>query len=133
MTPEQYEDRRQMAGDVLNGIDNTNMNSDGLIRHAMDLMCNYGYNTYRKAMRRVLEYYNTTPKMYRNDTPTRYTYMGQLWREEYPDAYQAYREELRAKQEAKRKMEAEEKSVVDLMMDDMFRGHIGFEPTEDSQ
>ena len=71
--------------------------------------------------------------MYRNDTPTRYTYMGQLWREEYPDAYQAYREELRAKQEAKRKMEAEEKSVVDLMMDDMFRGHIGFEPTEDSQ
>ena len=132
MNPEQDEDRRQMAVDVLNGIDNTNMNSDGLIRHAMDLMCNYGYTTYHKAMRRVLEYFNGNPTMYRGDTPTRYTYMGQLWREEYPDAYQAYREELLAKREA------ENKSIVNQLMSDLAhdlvnRDHlslIGFEPTD---
>lgn len=137
MTPEeQQEDRRQMAVDVLNGIDNTNMNSDGLIRHAMDLMSNYGYRTYRKAMRTVLEYFNRNPSTYRNDTPTRYTYMGQLWREEYPDAYQAYQEKLRVKREAQKI--AEEKTVVNQLMSDLAhdlvnREHfslIGFEPTD---
>jgi|DEB0MinimDraft_4_1074332.scaffolds.fasta_scaffold12230_5 hypothetical protein len=137
MKEEQYEDRRQMAVDILNGIDNTNMTSDGLIRHAMDLMCNYGYTTYRKAMRTVLEYYNANPKMYRNDIPTRYTYMGQLWREEYPDAYETYREELRAKREAQKI--AEEKTIVNQMISDLahdlanrdqHNSMIGFEPTD---
>ena len=100
-------------------------------------MCNYGYGTYRKAMRTVLEYYNANPKVYRNDTPTRYTYMGQMWKEEYPDAYQKHQQQLRAKREAQKI--AEEKTVINQMMSDMAhdlvnRDHlnsmIGFEPTD---
>ncbi len=111
------EDRRQMAVDVLNGIDNTNMNSDGLIRDAMDLMCNYGYTTYRSAMERVLEKYNANPKMYRKDTPTRYTYMGQLWRKLY-------------NKPAPINEDADIKDVVNQEMREFAHDLMGFEPTD---
>lgn len=137
MNPEEREDQRQMAVDILNGIDSTNMNSDGLIRDAMDLMCNYGYTTYRSAMERVLEKYNANPKMYGNDTPLRYTYMKQMWREEYREAY--YQQMDRIRQEQKARQIAEEESVVNQMMSnlahdlanrDQHNSMIGFEPTD---
>ena len=116
---ERNEDLRRMAVDVLNGIDNTNMNSDGLIRDAMDLMSNYGYRTYEEAMKRVLEKYNANPKMYVRDTPTRYTYMGQLWKELY--------------NKPARKEDTDIKEAVNDSMEQLARDLIGFEPTGDSQ
>ncbi len=136
MTPEenQEETLQMIAVDMLTRIDDgARMTSNGIAREMMDLVANYGYRSYDKVAKRVLECFNENPDYYRGDHPLRYTNLSQMWREHYPHAYEAHQDAIRAKREAKQKMEAEEKSVVDLMMDDMLRGHIGFEPTEDSQ
>ena len=68
------EDRRRMAVDNLIAIDNGYTDSDSLMREAMDLMSNYGYETYEQAMQRTLEKYRANPHYY-SDTPSAYCYM----------------------------------------------------------
>ena len=139
MTPEeqlkeQKNQLRKFATDVLTRIDcGPRMTSDGIARYMMDLIANYGIRSHDEAATRVLEIYRNNPRYFNGDNPMRYHNLSVLWEERFPEEYKAEQDAIRAKREAKQKMEAEEKSVVDLMMDDMLRGHIGFEPTEDSQ
>tara|TARA_R110000823_G_scaffold203431_3_gene334515 strand:- start:4562 stop:4924 length:363 start_codon:yes stop_codon:yes gene_type:complete len=109
------EDRRQMAVDNLNAIDNGNTDSDSLIRDAMDLMSNYGYKTYDQAMERTLEKYRANPN-YFSDTPNAYCYMRAKWKEMQPVVE-----------------DNDVTSAVNEVMAQMARDLAGYEPTGDSQ
>lgn len=118
------EDKRRMAVDILNGIDNTKMKSDGLIRNAMDLLCNYRYDSYEIAAKRTLKLYRANPDYFGGDTPTRYTYMGRWWKEMEND-------------ETIQEHENQERSVINQLMNDMAKDLLlyphtiaGFEPTD---
>lgn len=75
-----YEDQKAMAIDGLNAIDR-GANSTSCYRHAMDLMSNYGFKTYREACEHVFERYTAQPHCYGGDTPNRYTNMSRMWEE----------------------------------------------------
>ena len=109
------EDRRQMAVDNLNAIDNGNTDSNSLMREAMDLMSNYGYETYDQAMKRTLEKYRANPNYY-SDKPSAYCYMNAKWKEMQPVVE-----------------DIDVTSAVNDVMEQMARDLIGFEPTGDSQ
>ncbi len=141
MNPEETQDEtlRKIAVDMLTRIDNgTQMNSDGIARDMMDLVANYGYRSYDKVAKRVLQCFNSNPNFYAGDHPLRYTNLSQMWREHYPHAYEAHQEQLRAKQEAKKQAESQEKSVINQLMNDMAKDLVnrdnfplmGFEPTD---
>jgi len=143
MNPEenqnQNETLRKIAVDMLTRIDQgATMTSDGIARDMMDLVANYGYRSYDKVAKRVLQCFNANPDYYCGDHPLRYTNLSQMWREHYPHAYEAHQEQLRAKREAKERAESDEKSVINQLMKDMAQDLVnrdasplmGFEPTD---
>ncbi len=109
------EDRRQMAVDNLNAIDNGNTDSNSLMREAMDLMANYGYKTYDQAMERTLEKYRANPNYY-SDKPSAYCYMNAKWREMQPVVE-----------------DADVTAAINQLMHELACDLLGFEPTGDSQ
>lgn len=115
------EDKRQMAVDNLNAIDNGNTDSDSLIRDAMDLMCNFGYQTYDQAMGRTLEKYRANPN-YFSDSPSAYCYMWAKWKE--MGGYMVEQPVVE---------DTDVTAAVNDVMQQMGRDLIGFEPTGDSQ
>ena len=138
MNPEEEQWRndtlQRIAVDMLTRIDNgARMTSDGIARYMMNLVANYGIRSYEEVARRVLEDFHANPNTFGGDTPLRYHNLTLVWQERFPESYEAHQQRLRAQREAKEKKDAEDKSVVDLMMDDMSRGFIGFEPTEGNQ
>ena len=109
------EDKRQMAVDNLNAIDNGNTDSNSLMREAMDLMSNYGYETYDRALERILEIYRANPN-YFSDTPNAYPYMRAKWNKMQPVVE-----------------DIDVTSAVNDVMEQMARDLAGYEPTGDSQ
>jgi hypothetical protein len=136
MNPEEQQEEtlRKIAVDMLTRIDNgTRMTSDGIARYMMDLVANYGYRSYEEVAKRVLAIFHSNPDNFRGDTPLRYHNLSVMWREQFPESYEEHQQRLRAQREAKEKKDAEDKSVVDLLMDDLSRGFVGFEPTEGNE
>lgn len=134
MNPEEEQWRnntlQRIAVDMLTRIDNgARMTSDGIARYMMDLVANHDYTSYEEVAKRALEVFNANPAIFRGDTPLRYHNLTLVWRERFPESYEAYQQRLRAQQD----LDKENKTVVDLMMDDMSRGFVGFEPTEGSE
>lgn len=133
MNPEEEKNDtlQRIAVDMLTRIDSgARMTSDGIARYMMELVANYGYTSYDDVAKRVLAIFDSNPDNFCGDTPLRYHNLTLMWRERFPESYEAHQQRLRAQQEAKEQKDAEEKSVVDLLMDDLSRGFIGFEPTE---
>ena len=131
---EQKNQLRKFATDVLTRIDcGPRMTSDGIARYMMDLVANYGIRSYDEAATRVLEIYRNNPRYFNGDNPMRYHNLSLLWEERFPEEYKAEQDAIRAQREAKEQKDAEDKSVVDLLMDDLSRGFVGFEPTEGNQ
>lgn len=125
---------QRIAVDMLTRIDDgARMTSDGIARYMMNLVANYGWTSYDKLAERVLKVFNANPNNFRGDTPLRYHNLTLVWREQFPELYEAYQRRLRAQREVKEKKDAEDKSVVDLLMDDLSRGFVGFEPTEGNE
>ncbi len=134
MTPEEEQWRnntlQRIAVDMLTRIDSgARMTSDGIARYMMDLVANYGYTSYEEVAKRVLAIFHSNPDNFCGDTPLRYHNLTLVWREQFPESYEAHQQRLRAQQG----LDKVNKTVVDMMMDDMSRGFVGFEPTEGSE
>lgn len=127
---EQNDTLQRIAVDMLRRIDGgARMTSDGIARYMLNLIANYGYTSYDDVAKRVLEIFHSNPDTFRGDTPLRYHNLTLVWRERFPESYEEHQQRLRAQQN----LDKEDKTVVDLMMDDMSRGFVGFEPTEGSE
>ena len=144
MTPdeqlkEQKNQLRKFAVDVLTRIDcGPRMTSDGIARYMMDLVANYGYTSYDDVAKRVLEIFNANPDNFRGDTPLRYHNLTLVWKERFPESYENHMQLRIARACATAERDAEDKSVVAEMMDNLAqdlvnRDHfslLGFEPTD---